>query len=330
MPITQNHFTINQIFKDAWISKGLIVGLLSFGCTNLYADSCWISSPTLNFGSVNTQQVASKTDLDVTCNQYNNAKTSFNLCFYIEDNDPSGINPRRLISSSWPFDYLNYDLYYDPSFSRMIDNKAAPNNLICKSFQIENNGQQTLQIPIYGKVYANQNVKADNYQSYNMTIKLLFKSKVGDTVPSVEETLAQQNMAQNHMKTTTRFENSCAVIGVNTLDFGSIINLNQPINAQTSIQLKCPTNTALKVGLDVGLYASGNQRRMNNAGHFIQYDLYQDSGYNKPWGSAENSILKLDTHQPVFTIPVYGRILPQNQNLKDGEYSDTITIKLMY
>lgn len=330
MSIIHSNCIIAQISKNAYLSRSLVVVLLCLGCKSVYADSCWISSPTLNFGSVNTQQVSSKTDLDVTCNQYNNVKTSFNLCFYIEDNSPSGINPRHLISLSWPFDYLNYDLYYDPSFSRMIDNKAAPNNLLCKSLQIENNGQQTVQIPIYGKVYANQNVKADNYQSYNMTVKLLYKSKTGDVVPSVEETLAQQNMVQNYMKTTTKFENSCAVVGVNTLDFGSIISLNQPIYGQTSIQLKCPTNTALKVGLDTGLYASGTQRRMTNAGQFIQYDLYQDSAYSIPWGTSDNSVLKLDTYQPVFTIPVYGRILPQNQNLKAGEYRDTITIKLTY
>ena len=62
----------------------------------------------------------------------------------------------------------------------------------------------------------------------------------------------------------------------------------------------------------------------------MDYDLYQDPGRTIHWGdrSGRDTLEVLATGAPQ-TVPIYGQI-PAGQRVRDGTYSDTITITVLY
>ena len=133
--------------------------------------SCWLSGPALNFGSVSGKGKTSYTNWQVTCNQYGHTKTvNVALCPYATlDGLGLSSNRRQMVSySSWPHSYLTYDLYYDPALTQRIDTQANLSTLKCiyKTFTVNEN-QKVFDLPIYGHVYAGQNVTAGSYHNNN-------------------------------------------------------------------------------------------------------------------------------------------------------------------
>ena len=127
---------------------------------------------------------------------------------------------------------------------------------------------------------------------------------------------------------------SCTV-SASDLEFGAYSPRSQaPVQGQTSIQLLCGAATTAEVSLDAGSGpgASTSRRRMEqDAGSDrLDYDLFQDPARTIHWGDRSGvDTLEVQTTGVSLTIPVYGQI-PGGQRVREGTYSDTITVRVIY
>jgi spore coat protein U-like protein len=127
---------------------------------------------------------------------------------------------------------------------------------------------------------------------------------------------------------------SCSV-SASDLDFGAYAsNQVSPVQAQTTIQLQCGPGTVAEVRLDAGTGPGRNTRRrkmeMDSGTDQLDYGLYQDPGRTINWGddSGRDTLDVVTTGAPQV-IPVYGRI-PGGQRVRDGTYSDVITVQIFF
>lgn len=124
-------------------------------------------------------------------------------------------------------------------------------------------------------------------------------------------------------------------VSASDLNFGAYpSNSTTPVHGQTAITLNCGADTTVEVSLDAGTGPGGNtsRRRMEqDAGSDrLDYGLYQDPGRTVHWGDRSGVDTKevLTTGVPQ-TIPIYGEV-PAGQRVRDGTYSDTITVTVHY
>jgi len=127
---------------------------------------------------------------------------------------------------------------------------------------------------------------------------------------------------------------SCTV-SASDLDFGAYASSQSaPAQAQTAIQLLCGAGTVAELRLDAGTGPGGNtsRRRLEQDGgqDRLEYDLFQDPGRTIHWGQRSGvDTLEVPTTGVPQTIPVYGQI-PGGQRVRDGTYSDMITIHVHF
>lgn len=291
------------------------------------AERCWIGGANLQLGNANIQGSPTvSTDVTVTCNSTWDQDITYKMCLTVDSTDPSGNDPRQMISYDlYPAPLLKYQLYYDAAQSRKIPSSNLKDQARCQTFHVgANTGTPNDLIKIYGQILPGQNVPAVFYKTNNVTMKLYFASRYGSQVPTDLEVFSQQNIATNHLVVNSNYENSCLIQSATDIDFGAVERLNSPLFGLGSIRLACPQGTNMKVSLDNGLNPTGSQRRMKNMlGDYIQYNLYRDASRSQIW---QGNIPYAVTDQ---TIPVYASVGPQNiQSV--GQYSDTVTITLTY
>ena len=292
--------------------------------------SCWLSNDTLNFGQVSSKGGTASTTVRAYCNQYGYKKPVYlTMCLYsppdwFQFNDSN----RQLIQWTFPWSYLRYDLFYDPALTQKIDSKPDLSSIQCVSHTIspyQNNF--SVDLPVYGKVYANQHLSVGWYQSVTMPVKIFYKFD-DDEVPSIKKTLSSNRTAQNTFNVGAYYENTCTLTSIPDLDFGRVEKLNKTYTGSTVLSFSCPLNTSWRISLDQGQNYDGTYRRMRRDGYFIQYGLYKDATRNNPWDNT-------NTSQGVGTngtqrIQIYGAVPPQNTKLPAGEYVDTVTVKITY
>jgi spore coat protein U-like protein len=294
--------------------------------------SCWLSGPALNFGSVSGKGKTSYTNWQVTCNQYGHTKTvNVALCPYATVGGLSLSNNRRqMVSYGATHSYLTYDLFYDPALTQRIDTQANLSTLKCtyKTFTVNEN-EKVFDLPIYGHVYAGQNVRAASYDNNNNTQVTLLYAFSQDKQPSTEEVLASQSSNQsNSLSVTTNYENSCNLISASDLNFGQMNDLSRAVTSSTTVALSCPLNTSWKVNLDQGMNYDGVTRRMRKGTDYIAYELYRDAQYNQLWNNSGAS--QGTGNNGTQTISIYGKAGPSSTAVPAGEYQDTITVILTY
>ena len=127
-------------------------------------------------------------------------------------------------------------------------------------------------------------------------------------------------------------ENSCIVESIDTLDFGTIGDLDANIDATADISVTCTGATPFQIGLSNGEHYTGDSRAMEIADgdDVVEYALYSDPGRNTAWGNQLGS----DTNGGNGTtdLTIYGRVpaLPEGTPLVVGSYSDTVVATLWY
>jgi spore coat protein U-like protein len=127
---------------------------------------------------------------------------------------------------------------------------------------------------------------------------------------------------------------SCAVSAAD-LDFGAYAsNQSTPVQGQTTIQLLCGAGTVAEVSLDAGSGSGGStsRRGMEQEGGLdrLDYDLFQDPGRTIHWGDRSGvDTLEVQATGSQQALPVYGQI-PGAQRVRDGIYSDLITVRVMF
>jgi spore coat protein U-like protein len=124
-------------------------------------------------------------------------------------------------------------------------------------------------------------------------------------------------------------------VSVSDLYFGSYTsNAASPVQGQTTIQLLCAPGTTAEISLDGGTGPGGNTSRrtlnQESGTDRMDYDLFQDAGRTIHWGDRSgNDTKEVVTGDAPLTVPIYGEI-PGSQRVRDGTYSDVITISVAY
>lgn len=320
--------------KACVIASVLLFGTMLMSSMTYAAGSCWLSGPSLNFGSVSSPGKTSSTNWQVTCNYYNHSKpVNVTLCPYATVGGLSLVgNRRQLVSySAWPHSYLSYDLFYDPALTRRIDVQANLSTLQCVTRTIAVDEQtKVFNLPIYGLIYAGQNVAAGNFKNNNdISVTLLFGLNQ-DKVLTAEDVLALQpgNSSVNSLNITTDYENGCNLIAATDINFGQINDLSQDVNSASTVTLSCPLNTSWKVSLDQGLHYNGTTRRMRNGTGYIAYGLYQDANNTQTWTNTATA--QGTGSNGIQSIHIYGKVKKSSVIPAAGEYQDTITVTLTY
>lgn len=129
--------------------------------------------------------------------------------------------------------------------------------------------------------------------------------------------------------------------GVNTfgsLTFGDYTSLDNVIDGRSlgnaggnSFGVQCSLGTSYSIALDGGANASGSQRRMQSAGEFIDYNLYQDSARALPWGDGGGTgTVRAGTGTGSNEeVIVYGRV-PAQTTPSPGTYLDTVQVTVSW
>ena len=142
----------------------------------------------------------------------------------------------------------------------------------------------------------------------------------------------------NAGSTTTTFNTqitiaaACAINSASTLNFGTQGVLAANVDQTSTIQVVCTNTTPFTIGLDAGT-ASGATvatRKLTSGGNTVNYALYSDAAHTTIWGNTVSTDTVAGTGAgSAQNFTVYGRVPPQAAPAP-GNYSDTITVTVMY
>lgn len=127
----------------------------------------------------------------------------------------------------------------------------------------------------------------------------------------------------------------CAIDSVSPVGFGNYDPLaTAPLDSSGSVTYKCLLSLTVTIDLSTGSSASYAARTMKHAsGDALAYNLYFDAARLTVWGNAAGNgtvhygpIIALLT---AVTVPIFGRV-PAKQDVRVGNYSDTIVVTLNY
>jgi len=128
---------------------------------------------------------------------------------------------------------------------------------------------------------------------------------------------------------------AACTVSVADLNFGAYAsNSKTPVQAQTTIQLRCGAGAVAELSLDAGSgpgATTSNRRLEQDSGKSrLDYDLFQDPGRTIHWGNRSGvDTLEVMATGAQQTVPIYGQI-PAGQRALEGTYSDTITLRVQY
>ncbi|CFQ85762.1 Csu type fimbrial protein [Yersinia frederiksenii] len=123
-----------------------------------------------------------------------------------------------------------------------------------------------------------------------------------------------------------------------TINFGTVSTLNTGIRVPYSstssgaLNLYCSANTAYSIAIDNGLHASGTQRRLlGGTSEYVTYNLYKDSGYAQPWGTAGSDLLTGTATTITTAIPltVYSEV-PTQGTPSVSAYTDSVNVTVSW
>lgn len=134
---------------------------------------------------------------------------------------------------------------------------------------------------------------------------------------------------------------SCSV-SAGTLDFGAYNPWDaNDVKLTTDIAVTCSAlvaglNVSYDIKLDKGVHGTLTDRKMSRGAETLSYNLFKDQDRTIIWGDGVSGgtqlvsdayLLALLSHTRHYTV--YGK-LPKAQNVGVGNYSDTITVTVVF
>ncbi|MDX1562176.1 MAG: spore coat U domain-containing protein [Gammaproteobacteria bacterium] len=125
-------------------------------------------------------------------------------------------------------------------------------------------------------------------------------------------------------------------VSVVPLAFGDYYPVDRaPLDVTGSIDVSCRGRAGLFLAtISTGSSGSYTNREMQSGPYTMRYNLYRDSARSLIWGdgtggSVVNGRVKLRNGRQDFTLPVYGRIFPQ-QSVGAGIYVDDVIVTIVF
>ena len=329
----------------------LLLAALLLAAPARAATTCSASSPTaIAFGTVSTTgSTDTSVTFNVTCNTFGlavlaNAKVR--MCLNIADGASGGGNvaPRRMLNGF--ADPLQFQLYTDAARSQVwgangLSGAPNPAQLDFDYAVPVLGGSQTLSITLYGRVPA-QTFTAGSYANAFSGTSTSIDFRYDETLlgtatypPSCTTGGDGGDSFDNAFPFTATADvpAECRAYAASDLAFGTIPGLiGANVDQDTTFSMTCTGRTAWNIGLDDGLNASGNVRRMRRGAgsDHVAYELYTTGARNVRWGNTIGTDTVTGTGTgSAQSLIVHGRI-PAPQSVPAGSYSDTVTVTITY
>ncbi|CAM2150963.1 Spore coat protein U (SCPU) domain-containing protein [Pararobbsia alpina] len=302
-----------------------------------HADSCAVSMPGIDFGSVSPisgNAVRTSTTLTVSCTwQYDTLTPQVLVCLNLTG------TPRRLTNGS---NSMQYDLYQDSGYNVQWGSTSAGTQPISVTLQkpvISGTITVNSTVTIYGQITSNQplvpsvgNVDTAYTQVFTPAQAVM---NVGFYLISL---LASPSCAGNTspagsfgFTAKATVTNNCN-ISANDVAFSPASLLTSALNATGSLNVQCTNGDAYRVALNGGGSGNVNARQMTRqgGGGTVSYQLYTDAAHSTAWGDATGGSVASGTGTGAWqTINVYG-VVPIQSTPQPGRYSDTITATITF
>lgn len=301
--------------------------------------NCTATVTTLNFGNINPVTAGAvdvNATINYTCSSLIALLSYIRVCVEIGPGpQDTNVNSRMLTHTTTATEKLSYNVYSNPPrttvFGNVYGSGSPPVILHHGPYVLGLLATATGSVTVYGRLAAANLFMQRSVGQYNsslpVTVKMAFVSAVGQTSCTVTGTPANISFP-----VTARLISAC-LINAQPLNFGSQpSNFSANVMSTSTIASTCTKGTPYQIGLNNGLYAVGNQRRMKAGdGQFINYEVYKDSARSLRWGGTLNTA---ETLAGVATgvaqnATVYGKVVPQ-AGLRAANYKDTITVTITY
>ena len=224
-------------------------------------------------------------------------------------------NPRTMIRAAVPATTMNYNLYLD-----------AANTIIW------GDGTSGTQVLTFTPVPGNINLTATIYG----TIPAGLDVRPGTYNDTIQATLDWGTGIDQRFFTVTATVNAECTVSSTSVNFGGYdpvsANAASPKDSTGTVNVYCTTGTLATVSLDLGTHVSGSTRRMlGTTGDCLTYEIYRDAARTVIWNAANtNSGTSTSKLTPISGgFVAYGRI-PQAQDVRIGNYSDTLLVTVNY
>jgi spore coat protein U-like protein len=291
----------------------------------------------INFGTVDPSQPAgtdAQAAIDYICSSTEHSAETLTLCFNIGYGSQGAATDgnRQMAGSSAP--NLEFQLYGDATLSQIAGSINEPSmpQPISASFLVPkrhggNPGIFQGSATVHARLFGSQASPAGSYIA-NFTPALT--GAFGQNVPC-NQTQTDGVSTFSPFTVAAQILPACSAITATDLDFGQNTGLlTANINQTATISVTCVNGTPYQVGLDNGLNANGNVRRMLGGGDYVVYELYRDSARTQRWGNTLDTDTVLGTgNGSAQPITLYGRVPPQTMPTP-GNYADTVTVSVYY
>lgn len=190
---------------------------------------------------------------------------------------------------------------------------------------------QTYNFPLFIRTLSGQNVSAGLWQ-VNLTLRVNFNiCAVGVAVCLT----LQSGTVDITTQITLSVTNDCIAIAAPTINFNSAPLVKDFAPVSQSISITCTKGSVYTVGINNGLYPSGNVRNMASGANRLSYEIFKGSSINRwgvsgteRWASADSS--QLSTDGLLRTYNYTARILATQNTPPAGNYSDTLVVDIAF
>ena len=295
-----------------------------------------IQAGSINFGNVDPSQ-AQNVDVTATisynCSNTDKQSQQLTLCFNIDSDGATTGGNRQMAGTA--ASTLQFQLYRDAARTQVAGSIYASGASQPVRAQVSvpksrgnGPGMYTGTVNVYGRVFGSQSSPVGSY-SANFAPKLT--GAVGWV--GCNNTYDDGISMMSPFTVMANVPPACSTAAASDLDFGQSTGFLAANMDQTStIDIACVNGTPYQVGLDQGINADGNGRRMllSGGGDYVAYNLYRDPARSQTWGNAQNTDTIAGTSTGLSRqLTVYGRV-PQQATPTPGNYTDTITVYVYY
>lgn len=134
------------------------------------------------------------------------------------------------------------------------------------------------------------------------------------------------------LKVSAKAQATCTIIADDMI-FGTYSGPEKVKQINVKVRCTTPLSSDVKLVADRGLNSSNEIRRMRNAtknNDYMIYELYIDSGKYLVWNNSNVLSYKILSANTDYSNTVYGKILPYQTITQGAEYTDTVTLSLMF
>lgn len=297
---------------------------------------CSASATSINFGSVDPSQTSSSTasgQISFTCKNETWFYRYVTACINIGAGSSASGNtlPRDMDGPAPP--PLRFQLYKDAARTQVWGSVLTPATPapLQVSFTLNANGGTwtSPNYTIHGRVPGSQSgVATGSFQNSFSGVNAAISGQT--SYFGYPSDCGTQAAVPFPFVVSAQVEPTCTVTATD-MNFGNAGLLDSGVHDATSaVSVKCVNGTAYRVGLDNGLHATGNTRRMQGPGGFVAYELYRNNGRSQRWGNNQGVDTVNGTgNGSTQNRTVYGRV-PSQVTPSAGTYRDTITVTVTY